>query len=118
MKHVTYLKKLNTNALSLATAVALVVCGFTTGCSSQNIQPADSANREVINQVSLLQGLTFGDYNGSVKVGRLKQFENLVIAYLQIGSARFSDFRCQRRSQNFIAVFPALYLHAEFKAGI
>ena len=73
MKHVTYLKKLNTNALSLATAVALVVCGFTTGCSSQNIQPADSANREVINQVSLLQGLTFGDYNGSVKVGRLKQ---------------------------------------------
>ena len=30
-------------------------------------------DREIINQVSLLQGLTFGDYHGSVTVGRLKQ---------------------------------------------
>ena len=30
-------------------------------------------NREVINQVSLLQGLTFGDYNGSVISAKLKE---------------------------------------------
>ena len=30
-------------------------------------------NREVINQVSLLQGLTFGDYNGSITAAKLKE---------------------------------------------
>ena len=35
-------------------------------------EAADTA-RDVINQVSLLQGLTFGDYYGSVPVSRLKE---------------------------------------------
>ena len=33
----------------------------------------DDGNRECINQVSLLQGLTFGDYNGTVPVSKLKK---------------------------------------------
>ncbi len=40
---------------------------------------ADSTDREVINQVSLLQGLTFGDYNGSVPVKRLKELGDIGI---------------------------------------
>lgn len=44
--------------------------------SSINAQgPSDNnaAQRDVINQVSLLQGLTFGDYNGSIPAARLKE---------------------------------------------
>ena len=35
-------------------------------------------NSEVINQVSLLQGLTFGDYAGSVTVAELKKMGNII----------------------------------------
>lgn len=43
--------------------------------------PADSitVDREVISQVSLLQGLTFGDYNGSIPVARLKELGDIGI---------------------------------------
>ena len=37
------------------------------------------AEREVIYQVSLLQGLTFGDYNGSVPVGKVKSMGDIGI---------------------------------------
>ena len=36
-------------------------------------QPASTADRETIFQVSLLQGLTLGDYYGSVTVKELKE---------------------------------------------
>ena len=36
-------------------------------------------NSEVINQVSLLQGLTFGDYTGSVTVAELKKMGDIGI---------------------------------------
>ena len=36
-------------------------------------------NNEVINQVSLLQGLTFGDYTGSVTVAELKKMGDIGI---------------------------------------
>ncbi len=49
----------------LAVSMLLTACG-----SASN---ASAPDREVINQVSLLQGLTFGDYNGSVPVSQLKK---------------------------------------------
>lgn len=41
--------------------------------NGQSFSDNNSAERDVINQVSLLQGLTFGDYNGSVPVAQLKE---------------------------------------------
>ncbi len=46
------------------------------GCGSSQ---KSSDGREVINQVSLLQGLTFGDYNGSVSVKELKKLGDIGI---------------------------------------
>ena len=77
--------------LSMAMAACVTACGDssstadtekTSGSSSQaqSESAADSskegeskADRETIYQVSLLQGLTLGDYNGSVSVKELKQ---------------------------------------------
>ena len=45
-----------------------------TACGSIAANAGSSpAGREQINQVSLLQGLTYGDYNGSITVSRLKE---------------------------------------------
>jgi acetolactate decarboxylase len=41
-----------------------------TGCVSTN-------DTETINQVSLLQGLTLGDYYGSTTIGELKTLGNI-----------------------------------------
>lgn len=41
--------------------------------NAQSSSDSSSVERDVINQVSLLQGLTFGDYNGSIPVARLKE---------------------------------------------
>ena len=67
----------------LCTAMLLILSGCTTaapetGTTSQNAaQPEPrqtaSADRETIFQVSLLQGLTLGDYYGSVTVKELKE---------------------------------------------
>ncbi len=61
--------------LLFAMSVLLTACGTININVNTNNGASDggSADREVINQVSLLQGLTFGDYNGSVPVGRLKE---------------------------------------------
>jgi len=73
--------------LSVIMAACMTACGDsastadtekTAGSSSQaqSESTADSeskADRETIYQVSLLQGLTLGDYNGSVSVKELKQ---------------------------------------------
>ena len=58
MKYKTLIVK---NCILFVTASMMI-----TSCSSV------SNSREVINQVSLLQGLTYGDYNGSMPVSHLK----------------------------------------------
>ena len=63
-------KKISRLEISLALFVFLTVCSFAGIVSASD---GSSAQREVINQVSILQGLTFGDYNGSVPVGQLKE---------------------------------------------
>ncbi len=64
----------------LSVSVLLTACDgtdFNINVNSNAAQTGSAkdspAGREVINQVSLLQGLTFGDYNGSVPVSRLKE---------------------------------------------
>lgn len=67
-----YLTGKNYRVHALLFVMLLLIIFF----SSANAQsPSDniSAERDVINQVSLLQGLTFGDYNGSIPVARLKE---------------------------------------------
>lgn len=51
----------------------LIAGSMLAGCAKT--EPADTAaqDREVLYQVSLLQGLTFGDYYGSISVEQLKQ---------------------------------------------
>ena len=56
--------------LLLALSLLFIIIGSINGQSSS---VNNSAERDVINQVSLLQGLTFGDYNGSVPVAQLKE---------------------------------------------
>lgn len=51
--------------------IALIIAIFA-GCSASDNE-AVSQDRDVLYQVSLLQGLTFGDYNGSVTVEELKK---------------------------------------------
>ncbi len=52
-------------------AVSAVCAAFLfAGCGSAEADPAD---RETIHQVSLLQGLMYGDYNGSLSVAELKK---------------------------------------------
>ena len=75
----------------LAMSVLLTACGNSndksTGTESANSGSTESAassdsstgGRDVINQVSLLQGLTFGDYNGSVPVSQLKKLGDIGI---------------------------------------
>ena len=55
-----------------------------TSCGTANVENSKESevkgneyDRETIYQVSLLQGLTFGDYNGSIIVGELKNVEIL-----------------------------------------
>ena len=67
-----YLTGKNYRVHALLFVMLLLIIFF----SSANAQsPSDniSAERDVINQVSLLQGLTFGDYNGSIPVAQLKE---------------------------------------------
>ena len=67
MKNTT--RKLKAGGLSLLLAGLALL----TACGSAGTSQPSTADREVISQVSLLQGLTFGDYNGSVPVSRLKE---------------------------------------------
>ena len=52
----------------IAACIMLIAALSLTACGGSN-----TVDREVINQVSLLQGLTFGDYNGSVTAAQLKE---------------------------------------------
>ena len=58
-------------AVGFAISMVLGLCG----CGGNK----DAAGSETINQVSLLQGLTFGDYNGSVTVKELKELGDIGI---------------------------------------
>ena len=70
MKNIGNSNRFTGPGLMLATAVLITACGSSAG---GNASAGTSAEREVINQVSLQQGLTFGDYNGSVPVSQLKK---------------------------------------------
>ena len=84
-------KKFQRIGIVLAMSVLLTACGNSndksTGTESANSGSTESAassdsstgERDVINQVSLLQGLTFGDYNGSVPVSQLKKLGDIGI---------------------------------------
>ena len=60
------MKKRIVVSVMLITALCLTACGA-------NGDKKSAAERDVINQVSLLQGLTLGDYNGSVTAAQLKE---------------------------------------------
>ena len=82
-------KKYAAWGMMLAAAVLITSCAdissySAAGYAGSSATPAETENtdkntdsspenRDVINQVSLLQGLTFGDYNGSIPVSRLKE---------------------------------------------
>ena len=68
MKNTKHLWQTGRMHLLLAGLVLLTICGSAASAAAQN-----TADRELIYQVSLLQGLTFGDYNGSIPVSRLKE---------------------------------------------
>ena len=84
-------KKFQRIGIVLAMSVLLTACGNSndksTDTESANSGSTESAassdsstgGRDVINQVSLLQGLTFGDYNGSVPVSQLKKLGDIGI---------------------------------------
>ena len=65
-------KKAAICVLALALAM-LTSCSDSSSASESKKDEAPKADRETIYQVSLLQGLTLGDYNGSVSVKELKQ---------------------------------------------
>ena len=65
MENTKYTLRIGGIALLLAGFLLLTACGSSVSEST--------ADREVIYQVSMLQGLTFGDYNGSVPVSKLKE---------------------------------------------
>ncbi|MBQ9008735.1 MAG: acetolactate decarboxylase [Clostridia bacterium] len=58
--------------------ILLVLCLALCACALGE-DSTGSGDREVIRQVSLLQGLTFGDYNGSVTVGQLRAMGDIGI---------------------------------------
>lgn len=61
--------------LKTATMVVMIMCtAVFTGCEKETSSDMPEQNREVMYQVSLLQGLTYGDYHGSITVKELKQY--------------------------------------------
>ncbi len=59
--------------LSMVMAACMTACGDSSSASESKKDETPKTDRETIYQVSLLQGLTLGDYNGSVSVKELKQ---------------------------------------------
>ena len=63
------------NKLKTAIMAVMIMCAtMSTGCEKETSSDVLNQNREVIYQVSLLQGLTYGDYHGSITVKELKQY--------------------------------------------
>ena len=68
--------------LLMAMVILLAGCGTDTFCNSDSAEKAvknAAGDRESLYQVSLLQGLTFGDYTGSVTVAELKKMGDIGI---------------------------------------
>ena len=66
--------------LKLIIMVVTIMCAAgLTGCEKETSSDALDQNREVMYQVSLLQGLTYGDYHGSITVKELKQYGDIGI---------------------------------------
>lgn len=65
-------KKAAICALALMLAM-LTSCGDSSSATESKKEETPKTDRETIYQVSLLQGLTLGDYNGSVSVKELKE---------------------------------------------
>ena len=62
------------NKLKTTTLAVMILCAaMFTGCEKETPSVALDQNRDVMYQVSLLQGLTYGDYHGSITVKELKQ---------------------------------------------
>ena len=57
----------------ICTVLMLLGMVVFTGCAEQESSDAVNQNTDVIYQISLLQGLTYGDYYGSITVDELKQ---------------------------------------------
>ena len=51
-------------------------------------------------------------------VSRLEQFENFIIAHLEIRTSRLNNFCCQRRFNHFITILRTLYLQTQLESGI
>ena len=60
-------------ARTIVMALAIVCVALLAGCAKEERSEPGDENREVVYQVSLLQGLTFGDYYGSVTAEELKR---------------------------------------------
>ena len=67
------MKKIYNICLITCGLLLLTACGDSSSASESKKDEAPKADRETIYQVSLLQGLTLGDYNGSASVKELKQ---------------------------------------------
>lgn len=79
MKNTISIKRISRFCLFLALSIVLTACGTETAEKTTDSQATATADREVIHQVSLLQGLSFGDYNGSISVGHLKELGDIGI---------------------------------------
>ena len=61
--------------LKTVAMVVMIMCAAVfTGCEKETTSDMPEQTREVMYQVSLLQGLTYGDYHGSITVKELKQY--------------------------------------------
>ena len=76
MKNTEYRKKLIGLGMAVAVSVSVTACG---SLGAVNTSESKLSEREVINQVSLLQGLTFGDYNGSLSAKEVKSMGDIGI---------------------------------------
>lgn len=63
----------------LCVCLASCMTLISAGCGTSAPSHADQQDRDTIYQVSLLQGLTFGDYYGSISVSELKQHGDIGI---------------------------------------
>ena len=68
----------NTLKIYSTLGIALVMFALTTAMSAR-AEDETPAEREINHQVSLLQGLTFGDYNGSITVKEVKAMGDIGI---------------------------------------
>ena len=77
MKNKMRKKRISCISFFLALPLLFSACGTDTAVETKSTP--ELADREVINQVSLLQGLTLGDYSGSVSISQFKELGDIGI---------------------------------------